>query len=249
MTTKNYVDFEKAALGEFSSVVTSGGATLAALPEAAFPGRGWLGGRLVKPAGTGTLAYACKTHSAAPAAGRWLRIFCRVRLNSFAGGSAATACSLLDLRDTTSPGYNLLWLLIDRDGRLLVRTYDDAAAAFDTPAFAPEPGRWYTAAVELRRASGATANDGLARLRIDGELVGQTALMDNYDRAGRTSSWLIAGQYVSSADGAASADLDEIHHLQDSPANPKVGAAGCPAKAGQLAGFGRVGCPTRRSEL
>ncbi|HAU38854.1 MAG TPA: hypothetical protein DCX07_14200 [Phycisphaerales bacterium] len=173
MSLSCYIDAEVPSLGEWSSVVQSGNSTFTQTPLAAWPGRGKAGFRCATV--SGSAAYGQANGSFAPAAGGdcfvafWFRIH-----QTPSGGYAGILAS--------EENEALIYL---RDSRRLECYFRNDAGGYPTAVTTAilSTGVWYHLAFRVHRAATAVSADGYGQVYIDGLSAGQTANMDNYDRA------------------------------------------------------------------
>ena len=253
MSPLNLLDAEAAGYAEFdgAAVTEANGATITQLEAAAFPGRGSVGYRVIKPTvGVDRSAYGTKTVSVTTAAGESFTMRCRIMVHSYeisAGGFVTTFLSANNVASGSPDQFGLL--IWSGAGDIIVwRGYDDSVSGSNTGGFAPTIDQWHEIEVKSTRATGAATNDGTWQLWVDG--VAKTAVTgkDNFHQMQYGVDTIYVGSSVaSSTKGKVNYDIDNIEVFgnvvnRGKYANPGVG---CIHASPELAGFGRVGVIAR----
>lgn len=249
-----YADFEPADDAGLNDIIEEGGAAFAQSAAAAFPGRGGFGVTYTSDGSGTNRAFGVKSISMTLGAGESVFLSVDFRVRSWTKVSAYFGTSLINLRDTGGAGQNMQWLLFDANGdcNLMVRTYNDALASFDTPVQPVEAGRWYRATMELHRAATSSSADGYGALWVDGVYVGKTADVDNYDRVDDSMEEIWIGSALGTPGATSEMDVDNVVcalGIWAPPAQINASGVGCIARAANLAGFGNVGVQRRHAAI
>jgi len=203
MSLACYIDAEVPSLGEWSSVVQTGGSLFTQTPAAAWPARGKAGFRAQRV--TTGLCYARRDSTLALAPGGAIHVGFWQRWDSLPTGSDYTLHELL----STAPAGEDAAIRFSTAGAIRWMVRNDAGASLYTDWSAALPaGTWNHVVVALGRATTNVSSDGWASLWVDGRLVGTIAGIDNYDRFDCNPGLIVGRRWTASVNFTL--DLDEI---------------------------------------
>ena len=203
MSLSCYIDAEVPSLGEWSSVVQTGGSLFTQTPAAAWPARGKAGFRAQRV--TTGLCYARRDSTLALAPGGAIHVGFWQRWDSLPTGSDYTLHELL----STAPAGEDAAIRFSTAGAIRWMVRNDAGASLYTDWSAALPaGTWNHVVVALGRATTNVSSDGWASLWVDGRLVGTIAGIDNYDRFDCNPGLIVGRRWTASVNFTL--DLDEI---------------------------------------